>query len=293
MVGRRIACLIAAPAGMRLWTADAEGADGETLEIAAGSAGCAALSRPTDDLSAADAIPDPDADPVGRVDNSPGAANGDVPASGWSRPLSYDGKLIWLHAQGHLQWRPGSAPQWLPWPANWAPRLQLGAPARSRDGRLWQIGHHQGQGYSFRELGVVQAQEHALLDGARLGFGTLLFRRGHQVKNEPWDVENVEDQTRDSALVLPLLENVSSTRSQPTGLVLRMERPPAKAEDALGGAVIQRTLIEWVGQRNVILDEAVRLSHPGDCQPFVYDDCLWLHHPSWNEIRGWHLKALP
>jgi hypothetical protein len=169
--------------------------------------------------------------------------------------------------------------------------LQFGGPARSRDGRLWQIGHD-GQGYSFRELGVALAQQREL-DGARLGFGTLLFRRGHQVKNEPWDVEDVEDQTRNVALVLPLLENVSSTRSQPTGLVLRMERPPAMAEDALGGAVIQRTLIEWVGQRNVILDEAVRLSHPADCQPFVYDQCLWLHHPGWNEIRGWHLKALP
>lgn len=291
MVGRRMACLIVAADGVRLWTADANGADGETLEIAAEPAGYAALARPTE----ADAIPNPDAVdvPVGRVDNPPRAADGVIPADGWSRPLSYDGKLMWLHALGHLVWRPGSAPLWLPWPADWAPRLQLGAPARSRDGRLWQIGHHHGQGYSFRELGVALAQEHVLPDGARLGFGTLLFRRGHQVKNEPWDVENIEDQTRDSALVLPLLENVSSTRSQPTGLVLRMERPPAKAEDALGGAVIQRTLIEWVGQRNVILDEAVRLSHPAECQPFVYDNCLWLHHPSWNEIRGWHLKALP
>ncbi|MYN09019.1 hypothetical protein [Pseudoduganella aquatica] len=278
MVGRRIACLIAAAGGVRLWTADAQGADGETLEIAAELAGYAALTRPTVFSTEADVIPDPDAD-------------GAVPAGGWSRPLSYDGKLMWLHAQGHLVWRPGSAPQWLPWPAGWTPRLQFGGPARSRDGRLWQIGHD-GQAYSFSELGVAQAQQREL-DGARLGFGTLLFRRGHQVKNEPWDVEDVEDQTRNEALVLPLLENVSSTRSQPTGLVLRMERPPAMAEDALGGAVIQRTLIEWVGQRNVILDEAVRLSHPADCQPFVYDNCLWLHHPGWNEIRGWHLKALP
>ena len=92
--------------------------------------------------------------------------------------------------------------------------------------------------------------------------------------------------------MLPLLENVSSTRSQPTGLVLRFERYTGKAEAALAGAILPRTFIEWIGQRNVILDEVARLTNPADCLPFVYDNCLWLHHPKWNEIRGWHLKAL-
>jgi hypothetical protein len=267
MVGRRIACLIDAADGVRLWTADAAGADSETLEIESATSGD-------------DDIPDPDTE-----------ASGAIPCAGWSRAISQDvQRLMWLHAEGHLVWQPGSAPRWLPWPVGWTPRLQFGGPVRSRDGRLWQIGHD-GQRYSLRELGVAQAQIQ-LLDGARLGFDTLLFRRGHQVKDEPWEAENVEDQHRNEALVLPLLENLSSTRSQPTGLVLRMESPPRMAEDALGGAVLQRTLIEWIGQRNVILDEAVRLSHPDQCQPFVYDNCLWLHHPSWNEIRGWHLKAL-
>ena len=249
-VGRRIACLFVAPDGVRLWTALADGADPEVLAC------------------------------VGTA----------IPASGWSRPFSYDGRLIWLHARGHLLWRPGAAPQWIAWPEGWTPRLKFGGPVKSRHGLLWQIGHD-GRGYSFLELGRAGGQVERI-DGARLGFGTLLFRRGHQVKNEPWDVEDVEDQTKADALVLPLLENVSSTRSQPTGLVLRFERYTGKAEAALDGAVLPRTFIEWIGQRNVILDEVARLSHPGDCLPFVYDNCLWLHHPKWNEIRGWHLKAL-
>ncbi|WP_256078401.1 hypothetical protein [Massilia sp. YIM B04103] len=249
-VGKHIACLFADDDGVHLWAADADGANPEALAVAGGAA----------------------------------------PSGGWSRPVSYDGSLIWLHEQGHLVWRPGAEPQWLAWPFPWTPRLILGGPVRSRDGRLWLIGHD-GQGYSFRELGVAQAQVEAI-DGARLGFGTLLFRRGHQVKDEPWAIEDVEDQRHSDALVLPLLENLSSTRSQPTGLVLRFEKFTGKAEAALESAILPRTLIEWIGQRNVILDEAVRLSRPGDCLPFVYDDCLWLHHPTWNEIRGWQLKAL-
>jgi len=269
MVARRIACLFAAADGVRLWTAAVDGADPEVLACRIADSG--------------DGDP-PDPDPV---DDDIG-----VPRAGWSRPVSYDGKLIWLHARGHLLWRPGVDPEWLPWPSGWTPRLQFGGPVRSRDGRLWLIGH-QG-GYSFRELGVARAQVHALADGARLGFGTLLFRRGHQVKDEPWAVEHVEDPRHEHALVLPLLENVSGTRQQPTGLVLRIERYGAgTTEAAFSGEVLPRTLIEWVGQRNVILDEAVRLHHPEQCQPFVHDGCLWLHHPSWNEIRGWQLKALP
>lgn len=253
-VGRHIACLYASADGVRLWTALSDGADPEAL-------------RCDGDASA---LP--------------------LPAAGWSRPYSYDGRLIWLHAHGQLLWRPGSAPQWHAWPDGWTPRLKFGGPVKSRHGLLWLIGHD-GQGYSFVELGRADGQVQRI-DGARLGFGTLLFRRGHQVKNEPWDSEDVEDQTKADALVLPLLENVSSTRSQPTGLVLRIEPYTGKAEAALDGAILPRTFIEWIGQRNVILDEVARLSDPAGCVPFVYDGCLWLHHPKWNEIRGWHLKAL-
>ncbi|UGQ45398.1 hypothetical protein [Massilia endophytica] len=249
--GRYIACLVAAPEGPRLWTALADGADPESLPV-----------------------------------------NGsEVPDSGWSRPYSYDGALVWLHERGHLLWHPGRAPQWLAWPFPWKPRLQFGGPARSRDGRLWLIGHD-GESYSFRELGRAGGQVQPI-DGARLGFNTLLFRRGHQVKNDPWSVEDVEDQRHGDALVLPLLENISATRSQPSGLVLRIEGYTGKAEAALSGELLPRTLFEWVGQRNVILDEIVRLRHPADCLPFVHNDCLWLHHPSWNHIRGWRLGEEP
>ncbi len=248
-VGRWIACPFAAPDGMRLWTAAPDGSDPEVLEIH-------------------------------------GTA---IPAAGWSRPFGYDGRLHWLHDEGQLLWRPGEPPQWLPWPFPWTPRLQLGGPARSRDGRLWLIGND-GAGYSFRELGTDTAQVEPV-DGVRLGFGTLLFRRGHQVKDDPWSVENVEDQNRNEALVLPLLEMVSAARSQPSGLVLRFEQFKGRAEAALAGEVIPRTVIEWIGQRNVILDEVARLKHPADCVPFVYDGALWLHHPAWNALRGWRLEG--
>jgi hypothetical protein len=248
-VGRYIACLFSAPDGLRLWTALAGGADPEVLAV----------------------------------------SGKDAPGEGWSRPYSYDGALVWLHERGQLLWYPGREPQWLAWPFPWMPRLQFGGPVRSRDGRLWLIGHD-GERYSFRELGREDAQLE-LIDGARLGFDTLLFRRGHQVKNEPWSVEDVEDQRHGDALVLPLLANISATRSQSSGLVLRIEGYTGKAEAALGGEVLPRTLVEWVGQRNVILDELVRLRHPADCQVLVHDDCLWLHHPAWNEMRGWRLEG--
>lgn len=320
IAGGRIGCLLATPAGVRLWTANADGADGETLEIetvaglagtmpagrmhaeagaagvtAHGASGAAGAVQPASAMEMARAappagdIPDPDEDaaPAGHGATYDMA----IPAAGWSRPVSYDGKLVWLHERGEIWWRPGSAPQWLPWPAGWTPRLQFGGPVRSRDGRLWLIGHD-GQGYSYRELGAPRAQIQPL-DGARLGFGTLLFRRGHQVKDEPWAVENVEDQGGDDELVLPLLENASSTRAQPTGLVLRVEAYSGKAEAALADAILPRVLVEWVGQRNVILDELIRFKRPTDCQPFVYDNRLWLHHDTWNDLRGWRLEPQP
>ncbi|TWI64424.1 hypothetical protein IP91_03194 [Pseudoduganella lurida] len=249
-VGRRIAVPFTHPQGLRLWTAGADGADPEVLEIEGAS----------------------------------------VPVKGWARPFSYDGRLHWLHEEGQLLWRPGQPPRFVTWPFPWTPRLQFGGPVRSRDGRLWQIGND-GAGYSFRALDPDSPQVENI-DGARLGFGTLLFRRGHQVKDDPWADEDVEDQARGDALVLPLLEAVAGSRSQPSGLMLRFEGFTGRAEAALAGDIIPRTLVEWIGQRNVLLDDIARLRHPGDCVPFVWQGSLWLHHPSWNELRGWRLDGL-
>ncbi|RSZ57751.1 hypothetical protein HF313_28065 [Massilia atriviolacea] len=215
----------------------------------------------------------------------------DAPAGQWARPFGYDGKLFWLHAQGQLVWQPGAPPQWIAWPAGWSPRQQFGGPTQSRDGRLWLIGHD-GQAYSFLELGKAAPQREEL-SGARLGFASLLFRRGHAVVGEPWGQEHVEDPHDDDAMVLPLLRGFNNNRSQPSGLVLRFHQYTGMAEDALAGRIIARTTLEWIGKRNVILDDIARLARPLDCVPFVYDNCLWLHHPDWNQVRGWQLDALP
>ncbi|HZV66484.1 MAG TPA: hypothetical protein VFG03_16395 [Telluria sp.] len=212
------------------------------------------------------------------------------PPDGWSRPIAYDGRLSWLHPQGQMVWRPGSAPEWITWPPGWSPRLAFGGPTQSRDGRLWHIGHS-AQGYSFLELGTAHPQSEPI-SGARLGFANLLFRRGHAVIDEPWEREHVEDPHEDDSLVLPLLRSFNNHRSQPSGLVLRFHHYTGRAEDALSGRVIPRTTLEWIGKRNVILDEIVRLARPLECLPFVYQRCLWLHHPDWNQVRGWRLEAL-
>lgn len=214
----------------------------------------------------------------------------DAPGAGWSRPIGYDGRLLWLHAEGQLIWQPSAAPRWIRWPQGWSPRLEFGGPTQSRDGRLWLIGHD-GQSYCFLELGKENGQLEAI-NGARLGFASLLFRRGHAVVGEPWDSEHVEDAHEDDSLVLPLLRSFNNNRSQPSGLVLRFHKYTGKAEDALGGRVIARTTVEWIGKRNVILDDIARLARPLECVPFVYDDCLWLHHPDWNQVRGWRLEEL-
>ncbi|MFL6656806.1 MAG: hypothetical protein ACJ8GW_01940 [Massilia sp.] len=214
-----------------------------------------------------------------------------APADGWSRPIGYDGSLFWLHAQGQLVWQPGAAPTWMPWPRQWRPRLELGGPTQSRDGRLWLIGHGD-QSYSFLELGKIDGQME-MINGARLGFASLLFRRGHAVVGEPWDTEHVEDPHENDSLVVPLLRGYNNNRSQPSGLVLRIHAYTGKAEDALAGRVLPRTTVEWIGKRNVILDEIVRLTNPLECQPVVYERCLWLHHPEWNQMRGYRLDELP
>ena len=211
-------------------------------------------------------------------------------AIGWSRPFGYDGRLFWLHEAGQLAWRPGEAPRFLPWPPEWQPRLAFGGPTQSRDGRLWHIGHD-GQGYSFLEIGSDQP-ERVGIDGARLGFANFLFRRGHPVVDEPWSAEHIEDQSQDDTLVVPLLRSFNNNRSQPSGLVLRLHKYTGRAEDALDDRVIPRVTVEWIGRRNVILDEIARLARPLDCVPLVYDNCLWLHHPDWNQMRGWRLDEL-
>jgi hypothetical protein len=212
----------------------------------------------------------------------------DAPASGWARPISYDGRLYWLHAQGQVVWQPGQEPHYLPWPAPWTPRLELGGPTQSRDGRLWQLGHD-GQAYSFLELGTATPQQEAI-DGARLGFANLLFRRGHAVVDEPWSDAQVDDPHEDDSLVVPLLRVLNDHRSQPSGIVLRLHQYTGRAEDALATRVIARATVEWIGRRNVILDDIARLARPRECTAFVYDGALWLHHPDWNRIRGWRLE---
>jgi len=219
-----------------------------------------------------------------REDACPGA-----PAAGWARPVTYDGRVYWLHADGQLIWQPGQAPHYLRWPAPWQARLELGGPTQSRDGRLWQIGHD-GQAYSFLELGSAAPQQEAI-DGARLGFASLLFRRGHAVVDEPWSDAQVDDPHEDDSLVLPLLRVLNDHRSQPGGLVLRLHQYTGRAEDALATRVIARATVEWIGRRNVILDDLARLVRPGECSAFVHDGALWLHHPDWNRIRGWRLEA--
>ena len=214
----------------------------------------------------------------------------DAPTSGWMRPIGYDNRLFWLHEAGQLAWRPGEAPRWRRWPAGWTPRLDFGGPTQSRDGRLWHIGHD-GQAYSFLELGADNPQLEPI-DGARLGFANLLFRRGHPVLDEPWAAEHVEDVHEDDSLVLPLLRSFNNNRSQPSGLVLRFHAYTGRAEEALAERTIARTTIEWIGKRNVILDDVARLARPLECVPIVYDGALWLHHPDWNAMRGWRLEEL-
>lgn len=217
---------------------------------------------------------------------------GALPRSGWSRPFAYDEQLSWLHAEGQLLWRAGAAPRFLAWPAGWVPRLAFGGPVQSRDGRLWLLGHRRGR-YAFVELGVAapQIQE---CNGARLGFGRFLFRGGHPLLREPWDAEWVEEQSEHDTLVLPLLQQVDARRIAPSGLVLRVDPCTETAEAALReNAAAQPLRLEWIGRRNVLLDTFSAAGELPGYQAFVYDNCLWLHHPQAQSIRGWRLDAAP
>lgn len=247
---QRIACLFLENGRVCLWSARPDGADPQQLDCAGDA----------------------------------------VPGAGWSRPLAYDEKLMWLHAQGQLVWRPGAAPRWLPWPQGWTPRLAFGAPAQSRDGRIWQIGHGR-QGYCFLELGVEIPQSRAC-DGARLGFGSFLFRRGHPVLDDPWEAETVEDQSEADTLVVPLLQQFNGVRNQPAGLVLRLDPYTGTAEAALADTAPRTIRLEWIGRRNIVLDQITDFKRLTGALPFVYDNCLWLHHPQGKTIRGWRLAPL-
>jgi hypothetical protein len=212
-----------------------------------------------------------------------------LPLRDWSRPVSYDNKLMWLHQDGHLLWQVGDErAQWIAWPNGWNPRLTLGGPTQSRDGRLWLMGHD-GQAYSFLELGKPHPQIE-MLDGARLGFGGLLFRRGHIITGDPWATELVEDPHAGNDWVLPLLRNFDHRRSHASGLVLRFSGID-KADDAVQAKNLAVS-VKWIGRRDVILAHIPRLSRPADCVPFIYDNCLWLHNPHMDEILGWNLDGL-
>ncbi|MEN9867048.1 MAG: hypothetical protein RL748_2638, partial [Pseudomonadota bacterium] len=160
--------------------------------------------------SASDGVPDPD-----QADDAPEAsATTDQAAppqhsgtplhgeggiewlAGWSRPIAFQGKLIWLHALGQLIWQPGNPPKMLPWPAGWQARNQgassLAPAMQSRDGRLWMLGQN-AQGDSFVEIGSGTPQLEAC-DGVRLGFANFMFRLGHPLRAEPWESFTVEDE---------------------------------------------------------------------------------------------------
>jgi len=214
----------------------------------------------------------------------------DVPAAGWSCPMAWEGRLAWLHQAGMLSWRPDAAPVWTRWPAGWSPSLGVAGPTPSRDGRQWLLGHD-ADGYAFADLGDPRAPLRRV-DGARPGSAGFVFRRGHEVKGDPWEREHVEDQEADAALVLPVLRAWDADRSRSGGLVLRLHRYLGRAEEALAGRVIARTSFEWIGRTNVVLDEIARLRNPQDCGVFVHDGCLWLHHPDWHTVRGWQVGDL-
>ncbi|MCG2583698.1 hypothetical protein [Massilia sp. TS11] len=211
-----------------------------------------------------------------------------LPASGWSQPYAYDGRLFWLHAAGQLVWQPQARAQWLPWPAGWQPRLEFGGPAQSRDGRLWLHGHEAG-GYSFCELGSAAPERHPV-DGARLGFAQFLFRRSHAVVGDPWESEQVVDPQAADSVLLPLLRAFHSDSGQPQGVVLRLHHPDARAEDLLHPAAPLRASVEWFGRSCAVLEQLPRLESPLELRPLLYAGGFWLFHPRWHQLRGWRLE---
>lgn len=206
---------------------------------------------------------------------------------GWSRPLAYQGKLIWLHADGHLLWQPGSAPKWLPWPSGWQARSAYAAPMQSRDGRMWLLGQQQ-QAYSFLELGADTPQQESA-DGARLGFGHCVFRLGHPLHGEPWGSFTVENENDHNALVWPLLACYDSNKRQQGALVVRMPDYVGTIEQLFISRASIDSKLEWVGETHLEL-ERLHLARPWELTCFVHDGCLWMQHPDWSRMRGWRLR---
>ncbi|GIZ51117.1 hypothetical protein [Noviherbaspirillum aridicola] len=215
-------------------------------------------------------------------------AGGQLPDNGWSRPITLNGQVIWLHQRGHLVWKPGAEPQWLPWRADWEPRFSFGGATQSRDGRLWLMGQNE-QGFTYVQLGVPDGPS-TVTDGARLGFGSFVFRLGHQVLEDPWDAGTVEDENDAHALVVPVLLSQSGDRRKRTGLVLRYDHFVGTAAAMLDGREERDAKLQWIGDQIITLDRA-RISTPLELSAFVHEDHLWLHHPDWREMRGWRLNG--
>ena len=212
-----------------------------------------------------------------------------APASctgGWSRPIAYQGKLIWLHADGHLLWQPGSAPKWLPWPEGWQPRHAYAAPMQSRDGRLWQLGLSP-QGYEFIELGSATPQQEAT-DGARLGFAHIIYRLGHPLHGEPWGSFTVENENDHNAMVWPLLACHDSNRRLQGVLAVRLPDYVGTVEQLFLNRSGVDSKIEWLGESHREL-ERLQLARPWELTVVLHDGCLWMQHPDWNRMRGWRL----
>jgi hypothetical protein len=216
--------------------------------------------------------------------------------AGWSRPIAYQGKLFWLHAQGHLLWQPGNAPKWLPWPVGWQPRHASTGPMQSRDGRLWLLGQQQ-HAYSFLELGLTQPLTQPLMqpqqeatDGARLGFGRFIFRLGHPLHGEPWGSFTLENENDHHALVWPLLACYDSDKHLRGGLVLRLPNYTGTVDQLFINRTSQDSKLEWVGEHSFEM-ERLQLARPWELSCFVYQQAVWLHHPDWSAMRGWRLQG--
>jgi hypothetical protein len=207
--------------------------------------------------------------------------------AGWSRPVAFQGKLIWLHTQGHLLWQPGSAPKWLPWPPAWQPRLAYAGPMQSRDGRLWLLGQQQ-QTCRFLELGAEEPEQEPS-DGARLGFGRFIFRLGHALQGEPWGSFTIDNENDHHALVWPLLAYHHHDPRLRGGLVLRLPDYTGTADQLLLNRNSHDCKLEWQGEQSVELDR-LQLARPWEIRCFVHQHHLWVHHPDWNTLRGWRLQ---
>lgn len=255
-----------------------------------------------DGVSDPDSIPDPDSAPAPDSKLNPDSASDNAPnpawLGGWSRPIAFQGKLMWLHPLGQLIWQPGSAPKIVPWPEGWQARTlgsaSLAPPMQSRDGRLWLLGQTR-QGYVFLELGKESGKELSneagsggpqteACDGVRLGFANFMFRLGHPLRAEPWESFTVDDENDHQALVWPLLSCYDARQRH--GLVLRLMNTTKTVDQLLNSRDSHDCKLEWLGQTQIEL-ERLSLARPWELVCFVHQQTLWLHHPDWPQMRGW------